>query len=143
MIRAHTFVFWQPARKCTQSYSDYATQCPAKHDVYSVLSTEGGLNVNIGHIVYSRVMTSRIKYHDLDYTHCVFISNSLHNCYPQWFHIGSGMRTKSNPFFSMNINVFHHRPYALMTSPSRHLDGQLPMKKPRKCTYSYEPHMVQ
>ena len=47
-----TFVFWQPARKCTQSYYDCATQCPAKHDVYSVLSTEGGLNVNIGHVVY-------------------------------------------------------------------------------------------
>ena len=35
-----------------QSYHDYASFCPAKHDVYSVLSTEGGLNVNIGHIVY-------------------------------------------------------------------------------------------
>ena len=46
-------MFWQPARKCTQSYYDYATQCPAKHDVYSVLSTEGGLNVNMGHIVYT------------------------------------------------------------------------------------------
>ena len=46
-------VFWQPARKYTQSYYDYASLCPAKHDVYSVWSTEGGLSVNIGHIVYS------------------------------------------------------------------------------------------
>ena len=50
-----TFVFWQPARKCMQFYHDYASFCPAKHDVYSVLSTEGGLNVNIGHIVYIHV----------------------------------------------------------------------------------------
>ena len=49
-----TFVFWQPARKCMQSYHDYVSFCPAKHDVYSVLSTEGGLNVNIGHIVYRK-----------------------------------------------------------------------------------------
>ena len=49
-----TFVFWQPARKCMQSYHDYASFCPAKHDVYSVFSTEGGLNVNIGHIVYKQ-----------------------------------------------------------------------------------------
>ena len=48
-----TFVFWQPARKCMQSYHDYASFCPAKHDIYSVLSTEGGLNVNISHIVYT------------------------------------------------------------------------------------------
>ena len=38
-----------------QSYHDYASFCPAKHDVYSVLSTEGGLNVNIGHIVYEEI----------------------------------------------------------------------------------------
>ena len=44
-------MFWQPAGKCKQSYHDYASFCPAKHDVYSVLSTEGGLNVNMGHIV--------------------------------------------------------------------------------------------
>ena len=36
-----TFVFWQPARKCMKSYHDYASFCPAKHVVYSVLSTEG------------------------------------------------------------------------------------------------------
>ena len=47
-----TFVFWQPARKFLQSYHDYASFCPAKHDKYSVMSTEGGLNVNISHIVY-------------------------------------------------------------------------------------------
>ena len=46
------FVFWQRAWKCMQSYHDYGCFCPAKHDIYSVLSTEGGLNVNIGHIVY-------------------------------------------------------------------------------------------
>ena len=50
-----TFVFRQPARKWMQSYHDYASSCPAKHDVYSVLSTEGGLNVKIGHIVYTLV----------------------------------------------------------------------------------------
>ena len=38
-----TFVFWEPD----------ASFCLAKHDVYSVLSTEGGLNVNIGHIIYT------------------------------------------------------------------------------------------
>ena len=47
-------MFWQPARKYTQSYHDYASFCPAKHDVYSVLSTEGSLNVNISHIIYIR-----------------------------------------------------------------------------------------
>ena len=31
-----TFVFWQPARKCMQSYHDYTSFCPAKHDVNSV-----------------------------------------------------------------------------------------------------------
>ena len=36
-----------------QSYHDYASFCLAKHDVYSVLSREGGLNVNVGHIVYT------------------------------------------------------------------------------------------
>ena len=48
MIRAHTtgktFVLWQPARKYTQSYHDYASFC---HDMSSVLSTEGSVNVNI------------------------------------------------------------------------------------------------
>ena len=48
----NTFVFWQPARKCMHSNHDYVSFCPAKHDVYSVFSTEGGLNVNVGHIVY-------------------------------------------------------------------------------------------
>ena len=48
-----TFVFWQPARKGMQSYHDKASFCPTKHDVYSVLSTEGSLNVNVGHIVYT------------------------------------------------------------------------------------------
>ena len=48
-----TFVFWQPAtfRKWMQCYRDYSSFCSVKHDVYSVLSTEGGLNVNIGNIV--------------------------------------------------------------------------------------------
>ena len=36
-----------------QSHHDYASFCLAKHDVYSVLSREGGLNVNVGHIVYT------------------------------------------------------------------------------------------
>ena len=39
-----------------QSYHDYDSFCPAKHDVYSVFSTEGGLNVNIGHIVYTNAV---------------------------------------------------------------------------------------
>ena len=47
-----TFVFLQPARKCTQSYHDSASFCPAKHDVYSVFfSTEGGLNVTSSIVV--------------------------------------------------------------------------------------------
>ena len=33
-----------------QYYHDYASFCPVKYDVYSVLSTEGG--ISIGHIVY-------------------------------------------------------------------------------------------
>ena len=33
-----TFVFWQPARKCLQSYHDYAYFCPAKHEVYIVVN---------------------------------------------------------------------------------------------------------
>ena len=36
--------------------------CPTKHDVYSVFSTEGGLNVNIGHIVYINTMQSFKQY---------------------------------------------------------------------------------
>ena len=36
-----TFVFWQPARKCMQSHHDYASFCPAKHDVYSVFFNRG------------------------------------------------------------------------------------------------------
>ena len=43
-----------------QSYHDYASFCPAKHDVYSVLSTEGGLNVNIGHILF--IFVSILQY---------------------------------------------------------------------------------
>ena len=41
-----------------QSYHDYASFCQAKHDVYSVLSTEGGLIVNISHIVYTCVIVA-------------------------------------------------------------------------------------
>ena len=56
-----TFVFWQPARKYTQSYHDYASFCPAKYHFYSVLSTKGALNVNIGHIVYSGVTRAAVS----------------------------------------------------------------------------------
>ena len=52
-----TFLFLQPARKYTQSYHDYASFCQTKHDVYSVLSTEGGLNVNI---VYSVELSKQL-----------------------------------------------------------------------------------
>ena len=46
-------MFWQPARSIRNLTMTYAYFCPAKHDVYSVLSAEGGLNVNIGYIVYN------------------------------------------------------------------------------------------
>ena len=46
ILPSKTFVFWQTARNRVQSYHDYASFCPTKHDVYSVWSTEGGLNVN-------------------------------------------------------------------------------------------------
>ena len=36
----------------------YASFCPVKYDVNSVLLTEGSLNVNIGHIVYTDNTTS-------------------------------------------------------------------------------------
>ena len=39
-------MFWQPARKCTQSMRLFARRNMTYN---SVLSTEGGFNVNIGH----------------------------------------------------------------------------------------------
>ena len=54
-----------------QSYHDYDSFCPAKHDVYSVFSTEGGLNVNIGHIVY-------IQHNIVTYSQCNLVCLCSH-----------------------------------------------------------------